>query len=51
MYYRDLLKMKEKREARTPEDELEKARQEVDFWCKDATGDKSIILRRDIIRR
>lgn len=51
VYHSDLLKMKERREAHTTPQELEKVRQEVDFWCRNATGDKSIILRRDIIRR
>jgi len=51
VYHSDLLEMKERREAHTTPQELEKVRQEVDFWCRNATGDKSIILRRDIIRR
>lgn len=51
VYHSDLLNMKEKQEAHTSPQELEKARQEVDFGCRNATGDKSIILRRDIIRR
>jgi hypothetical protein len=36
--------------SRTPRQELDEAKHEVDLWCKYATGDKSIILRRNIIR-
>jgi len=45
VYERQLFMMKEKPEAHTSKSELEREKQKVDFWCSNATGDKTIILR------
>lgn len=45
----DRLMLMNKPEAKSPSSDLKEAKQNVDFWCKNATGDKTIILRRNII--
>jgi hypothetical protein len=46
---RDKFMLMDKPEARTPSSELKEAKQNFDRWCKNATGDKTIIMRREII--
>jgi hypothetical protein len=45
----DKLMLMNNPEAKSTSSDLKEAKQNVDFWCKNATGDKTIILRRNII--
>lgn len=42
--------LEDKPEAHTTFSELEETKQNVDRWCKNATGDRTIVLRRNFIR-